>query len=179
MELKFVLPPLPSLEEIGSGNKITVDFKAVKDAMNVEIALGILGIGGDTWPLEESPSNDDELIGHCPVCEYEKKHSFCVNKEKKVYICHNKQCGSKGSILDLIVNLTDYDLKQAGALVSGNFTTKEDVEQDSFYITQFILPLESAITKEDRGEIKEDEWYAVHRSTLLELHTHLSSLLGR
>lgn len=83
--------------ELKGNNHVKVDFKELKRRLDARTVLDWLELGDR---VEESPSNDVELIGYCPFCENQAKKSFSVNTEKKVFqtFC----CKAKGSLLDLI-----------------------------------------------------------------------------
>lgn len=84
-----------------------VDFGKIKEAARFEPILERYGI--------ETRQEGRELAALCPFHE-ERKPSFRVNPEKKVFNCFG--CDAKGGILDFVAKKEGVPIKQAAELVA-------------------------------------------------------------
>ena len=71
-----------------------VDFKAVKDAVDIQMVLDHYGVKG----LAKS---GDELRGACPIHKGSpRSKNFTVNIRKNAFNCFSKDCKARGNVLD-------------------------------------------------------------------------------
>lgn len=87
-----------------------LDFKEIKARLDARAVLSHLGL------LEHLEERGAEWVGWCPFGdEHGKKDSFAVNIEKKTFQCF--ACKARGSILDLVAQLRNCNLRGAAQLV--------------------------------------------------------------
>src|SRR5260370_16187187 len=70
-----------------------VDFKAVKDAINMDMALTHYQIN---WLRKEK----GELVGRCPIHRGEGDRAFHVSLAKNAFNCFS--CKARGNVLDFV-----------------------------------------------------------------------------
>lgn len=84
-----------------------VDFKKVKEAVNMQMVLDHYGIKG----LVKS---GDELRGPCPIHKgSHKSKNFTVNVQKNAFKCFSNECGAHGNVLDFVSALEKCAVREA------------------------------------------------------------------
>lgn len=100
---------LSGADAMGNGDD-WLDFKEIKARLDARAVLSHLGL------LEHLEERGAEWVGWCPFGdEHGKKDSFAVNIEKKTFQCF--ACKARGSILDLVAQLRNCNLRGAAQLV--------------------------------------------------------------
>lgn len=85
-----------------------VDFKTLKQAVDIQMAL-------DHYGIKNLVKQGDELRGPCPIHKgSQRSKNFTVNIRKNAFKCFSKDCGASGNILDLVVALEQCSLREAG-----------------------------------------------------------------
>ncbi|MGD0696175.1 MAG: toprim domain-containing protein [Terriglobia bacterium] len=101
-----------------------VDFKAVKAAVSVEMALAYYGV-----MLRRG--HRPYLRGRCPLPGHASKsshQSFIVNTEKNAWACHSASCGASrngrtgGNVLDFVAAMERCSLRDAALKLQDRFT---------------------------------------------------------
>jgi len=84
-----------------------VDFKAVKDAVDIQMVLGHYGVKGLT-------KSGDELRGACPIHKGSaRSKNFTVNIRKNAFNCFSKDCKARGNVLDFVAAMEHCDVRDA------------------------------------------------------------------
>lgn len=110
-----------------------VDFKKVKEAVDMQMVLDHYGITG----LSKS---GDELRGRCPIHKAsERSKNFTVNLRKNAFKCFAKNCGASGNVLDLVATIEQCSVRDAALKLAEWFAIGES-------------QLESPNGNEDKGE---------------------------
>lgn len=81
-----------------------VDFRAVKDAVTMEMALNHYGIN---WLRKSGP----ELRGKCPVHQGDGERAFHVNVSKNAFNCFS--CKARGNVLDFVAAMEGCTVRDA------------------------------------------------------------------
>ena len=96
-----------------------VDFKVIKDAVDMQMVLDHYGIKG----LSKS---GDELRGPCPIHKGSKqKKNFTVNVRKNAFKCFSESCGARGNILDFVAAMEQCSVRDAGLKLQVWFKIRE------------------------------------------------------
>lgn len=90
-----------------------VNFKAVKDAVNITQILDRYGILGG---LKKEPSG---YAGSCPFCESESPRPFRASEEKNCFNCLSCQTG--GNILDFVSEYEECSIREAALKIQDWF----------------------------------------------------------
>jgi DNA primase len=99
-----------------------IDFKRVKALVTLEMVLNRYGLFDN---LKKSGAN---LVGVCPIHSGTNPKQFSVNLEKSIWHCFG-DCQAGGNVLDLVANLENCSIFQAGQLLTEWFLSDlEDVE---------------------------------------------------
>jgi DNA primase len=124
-----------------------VDFKAVKQAISVEMALAYYGV---VLRRIHSPY----LRGRCPLPDHVSKgsnQSFIVNIEKNAWACHSDSClasrGGRigGNVLDFVAAMEGCSLRDAALKL-----------QDWFAVTPKPSPREHIVSAAERATVAEE-----------------------
>jgi len=84
-----------------------VDFKRIKDAVNMQMVLDHYGIKGLT-------KSGDELRGACPIHKGSpRSKNFTVNIRKNAFNCFSKDCKARGNVLDFVAAMEHCDVRDA------------------------------------------------------------------
>jgi DNA primase len=92
------------------------DFKELRQQVSIEKVADWLGI-----------NLGPKLRGACPLCE--DPRSFTITPVKGLWGCF--KCGKKGSILDLVMEMRQVKLPEAGKLIEEQFLGKGQSRRDS------------------------------------------------
>lgn len=104
------------------GDEGWLDFKAIKEKMDVRLVLSRLGL------LEHLEERGAELVGWCPFGdEHGKQDSFSINVEKKTFQCF--ACKARGSALDFIAKMKNGNLREAARWVVSVMNGEEPREK--------------------------------------------------
>lgn len=104
------------------GDEGWLDFKAIKEKMDVRLVLSRLGL------LEHLEERSAELVGWCPFGdEHGKQDSFSINVEKKTFQCF--ACKARGSALDFIAKMKNGNLREAARWVVSVMNGEEPREK--------------------------------------------------
>ncbi|MFC1888637.1 CHC2 zinc finger domain-containing protein [Thermodesulfobacteriota bacterium] len=112
-----------------SKKSVWVDFKAVKEAVTMEMILDRYGI--------ELNRKGDQLTGACPIHEGSNPGQFSVSLNKNAFHCFSSHCGAKGNILDFVARMEDVSIREAALLIQEWFEINtgkdppEEREEDS------------------------------------------------
>jgi hypothetical protein len=84
-----------------------VDFKKVKEAVDIQMVLDHYGIKGLT-------KSGDELRGPFPIHKgSQRSKHFTVNVRKNAFNCFSKDCGTRGNVLDLVAAIENCSVRDA------------------------------------------------------------------
>jgi hypothetical protein len=84
-----------------------VDFKKVKEAVNMEMILAHYSVSG-------LKAIRDELRGPCPIHKASKQSkNFTVNVRKNGFKCFAKECGAHGNVLDFVAAIEKCSIREA------------------------------------------------------------------
>jgi DNA primase len=84
-----------------------VDFKKLKEAVNMQMVLDRYGIKG----LRRS---GDELRGVCPIHKgSDRSKNFTVNVRRNAFKCFSRDCGASGNVLDLVAAIERCSVREA------------------------------------------------------------------
>src|SRR5713101_3679285 len=84
-----------------------VDFKKIKEAVDMQMVLDHYGING----LSKS---GDELRGPCPIHKGSKRSkNFTVNVRKNAFKCFSEGCGARGNVLDFVAAMENCSVREA------------------------------------------------------------------
>jgi len=84
-----------------------VDFKKVKEAVDMQMVLDHYGITGLT-------KNGDELRGPCPIHKgSQRSKDFTVNVRKNAFKCFSKECVARGNTLDFVAIMEECSVREA------------------------------------------------------------------
>src|ERR1041384_2762780 len=87
--------------------EVFVDFKIVKAAVTMQMALDHFGIRNLT-------KSGDELRGPCPIHHGSKRRkNFTVNIRKNAFKCFSEGCGAGGNVLDLVSAMESCSVREA------------------------------------------------------------------
>lgn len=92
------------------------DFQELRQKVPIERVAEWLGI-----------NLGPKLRGECPLCQ--DKRSFTITPSKGLWGCF--KCGKKGSILDLVMEMRQVKLIEAGQLIEEQFLGKGQSRRDS------------------------------------------------
>src|SRR5438067_3318596 len=113
-----------------------VDFKAVKDAVDMQMIL-------DHYSIDSLTKTGDELRGPCPIHKGSKRsRNFTVNMRKNAFKCFSKGCDAHGNVLDLVAALEDCSVRDAALKLQERFKIGE-------------RPLQSPIEYEETDDLPE------------------------
>ena len=96
-----------------------VDFKAVKQAVSMEMVLDRYGIN---WLRK----NRDELRGRCPIHKGEGERSFQVNISKGAFQCFS--CKARGNVLDFVAAMEQCSIRDAALKLNAWFLVGDSAE---------------------------------------------------
>lgn len=95
-----------------------VDFKAVKQAVTMQMVLDHYGI--------KLTRSGDELRGPCPIHKGSiKSKNFTVNLRKNAFNCFSKDCKARGNVLDFVAAMEHCDVRDAAAKLTEWFKVGE------------------------------------------------------
>lgn len=86
-----------------------VDFKKVKEGVNIEMVLDHYGVKG----LRQT---GDELRGRCPIHKgsgQRESKNFTVNIRKNAFKCFSQGCGAHGNVLDFVTAMERCSVRDA------------------------------------------------------------------
>lgn len=84
-----------------------VDFKSVKEAVDMQMILDRYGVKG----LVKS---GDELRGPCPIHKgSQRSKNFTVNTRKNAFKCFSEGCGARGNVLDFVAGMEQCSIRDA------------------------------------------------------------------
>ena len=85
---------------------IWVDYKAVKEAVSMEVILAHYGITN----LKKS---GQDLRGPCPIHHGDNARSFSVSLSKNAFHCFSKDCKARGNVLDFVAAKEGCSVREA------------------------------------------------------------------
>src|ERR1700733_8403820 len=99
-----------------------VDFKALKAAVSMELALSHYQIN---WLRKK----DGELRGRCPIHQGEGTDTFHVSLHKNVFQCFS--CKARGNVLDFVAAMEKCSVRDAGVKLQQWFSldSKPEIER--------------------------------------------------
>jgi CHC2-type zinc finger protein/uncharacterized protein DUF1653 len=84
-----------------------VDFKKVKEGVDIQMVLDHYGVKG----LAKS---GQELRGPCPVHKgSQRSKNFTVNVSKNAFKCFSSDCGARGNVLDFVAAMERCSVRDA------------------------------------------------------------------
>ena len=132
-------------------NQPLVNFRAVKSAVSMEMALAHYGVM--LHRLDRC-----YLRGHCPLPNHaskSSKQSFIVNTEKNAWACHSGSCAAArggrvgGNVLDFVAFMESCSIRDAALRLQNWFSiTAETVQQNTGGGSQRRTPSPSFIQTE-------------------------------
>ena len=91
-----------------------VDFKAVKQAVTMQMVLDRYGV--------RLSRCGDELRGACPIHKgTAKSKTLTVSLSKNAFKCFSQDCKSKGNVLDFVAAMERCDVRDAAAKIADWF----------------------------------------------------------
>jgi DNA primase len=93
-----------------------VDFRAVKEAVNIRMALDHYGVN---W-LRKSR---EELRGRCPIHKGEGQNTFHANLSKNAFQCFS--CQARGNVLDFVAAMEQCTIRDAALKLADWFSIGE------------------------------------------------------
>jgi hypothetical protein len=136
-----------------------VDFKAVKEAVSMQMVIEHYGIKG----LRKSK---DELRGACPFPggTNSNKRAFSVNLSKNVFKCF--VCGSRGNVLDFVAAMDSCSVREAALKLAEWFGVgeSESVESEE-HLDEVIETIEMGVYRHFKGGDYLVTGVAVHSET--------------
>ena len=81
-----------------------VDFKTVKEAVTIQMALEHYQVN---WQRKEK----QELVGRCPIHQGEGDRAFHVSLSKNAFNCFS--CKARGNVLDFVAAMEKCSIRQA------------------------------------------------------------------
>jgi DNA primase len=85
--------------------KAWVDFKEVKDRVNMQMVL-------DHYQIDWLKAVGGNMRGKCPV-HLGGERTFHVSLEKNIFNCFSPKCGAKGNVLDLVAAMEKISVRDA------------------------------------------------------------------
>lgn len=123
-----------------------VDFKKVKEAVDMQRALDHYGIKGLT-------KNGDELRGPCPIHKgASRSKNFTVNVRKNAFKCFLESCEARGNVLDFVAAMENCSVRDAAFKLREWFKVGEsavEAESVSLLTPEHIKSLELLIAELD------------------------------
>lgn len=96
-----------------------VDFKTIKEAVDMQMVLDHYGIKGLT-------KSGDELRGSCPMHKSsQRSKNFTVNIRKNAFKCFAKDCGARGNVLDFVAAKEECSVRDAALKLQDWFKVGE------------------------------------------------------
>src|SRR6266566_1359581 len=81
-----------------------VDFKAVKDAVSMDMALA-------RYQINWLRKGKEELVGRCPIHQGEGDRAFHVSLAKNAFNCFS--CKARGNVLDFVAAMEKCSVRDA------------------------------------------------------------------
>jgi len=94
-----------------------VDFKAIKSAVSMQMALDRYGVN---WLKKK----EDELRGRCPIHQGEGQSTFHVSLSKNAFHCFS--CKARGNVLDFVAAMEKSGVRDAAVKLKNWFGIKSD-----------------------------------------------------
>lgn len=94
-----------------------VDFRAVKDAVSMRMALDHYGVN---WLRKRG----GELRGRCPIHKGEGTDTFHANLSKNAFQCFS--CKARGNVLDFVAAMEQCTIRDAAVKLAGLFLVRSD-----------------------------------------------------
>ena len=95
------------------GAAMSVDFKNINRAINVEVLLEHMRYNG------ERKQQGNEIRIRCPIHGSDNQLSLSINSAESTFFCHS--CGEKGDLLELYKQSTGLDIKAAAKELASLF----------------------------------------------------------
>src|ERR1700730_16422427 len=118
-----------------------VDFRAVKNAVSMRMALDHYGVN---WLRKRG----DELAGRCPIHKGEGTDTFHVNLTKNAFHCFS--CKAKGNVLEFTAAMERCTARDAAVKLAEWFSISTDGTKQS--TAKKVVPIQSR--GEERAENK-------------------------
>jgi hypothetical protein len=84
-----------------------VDFKKIKEAVDIQMVLAHYGI-------ISLSKHGEELRGSCPIHRGSaKSKTFTINVRKNAFQCFSKECNARGNVLDFVSAMERCDVRNA------------------------------------------------------------------
>jgi hypothetical protein len=100
-----------------------VDFRAIKQAVTIDMVLSRYGI-----VLKKS---GHELRGKCPIHRGSNNKHFTANTNKNVFKCFFAQCGAHGNVLDFVAAMERCSVREAAVKLKDWFTVGDSPGQST------------------------------------------------
>ena len=130
-----------------------VDFKAVKEAVSMEMILAHYGIG-----LRKV--NQTSLRGNCPLPTHSDKateNSFSVSTTKNAWACQSSSCRQArdgktgGNVLDFVAVMESCSIRDAGLKIQEWFRVEASNERPKDYVPSRDRPKKKLATEKKDG----------------------------
>lgn len=101
-----------------------VDFRAVKEAVNIDEVLEHYGLHSIDW----AKPSDEERRGKCPFPGSNCKgaRSFCINVKRNIFHCFS--CKARGNVLDFVAKMEGCSIRDAGLKLASWFKVGESAQ---------------------------------------------------
>ncbi len=118
-----------------------VDFKAVKEAVTIKMAL-------DHYAVRGLRKVGDEMRGPCPIHKNDTSRSFHANLSKNAFNCFS--CKARGNVLDFVAALEKCSVRDAALKLYEQFI-KEECESTPAEVTPAPAVIKSGIYEHFKG----------------------------
>jgi CHC2 zinc finger len=102
-----------------------VDFKALKEAVTMQMVL-------DHYGIRNLRKSGDELRGPCPLHNGSaRSKNFSVNTSKNAFKCFAADCGARGNVLDFVAAMEHCGVRDAAMKLDEWFKVGESKHDSS------------------------------------------------
>ena len=126
-----------------------VDFKAIKEAVNLEQVLRHYGVH------EHLRGRGDERGGRCPIHKGEGENAFHVNFKKNVFHCFS--CKARGNVIDFIAAMESCSVRDAALKLQEWFGGSDAVTHTPFGVAEMATTTGAQLATEKEIPEKRDE----------------------
>jgi hypothetical protein len=126
-----------------------VDFKRVKDAVNIQMVL-------DHYEVKKLSTQGHELRGPCPIHKGTPRNkTFTVNVQKNAFKCFARACAMRGNVLDLVAAMERCSVREAAIKLQEWFKIGESLEPSGSKISNEECQVSRGIYRGETGDLFE------------------------
>jgi len=118
-----------------------VDFRVVKDAVSMEMALDHYGIN---WLLKSG----QELRGKCPIHQGDGERTFHVNVSKNAFNCFS--CKARGNVLDFVAAMEQSTVRDAALKLAEWFQISSAAKEKSAPKSETTIKPQTKARKQEK-----------------------------